>query len=108
VIHKATETDIDWMVELSHQKRSAYEKAQQNFWKMADESDLIQKNYFLEEIVKNEIIALCYENNLGFIIGKLVIPPEVYDAGLTLMIDDFCVSDENLWMNVGKELLQNV
>ena len=38
---------------------------------MADESDLIQKNYFLEEIVKNEIIALCYENNLGFLIGKL-------------------------------------
>ena len=106
MIYKAAKPDIDWMVKLSHQKRSAYEKAQPHFWKMVGDSDLIQKNYFLEEIVKNEIIALCYENNLGFIIGKLVIPPEVYDAGLTLMIDDFCVSDENLWMNVGKELLQ--
>lgn len=35
---------------------------------------------------------------LGFIIGKLMHAPEVYNSGgLTLTIDDFCVKLENLW-----------
>lgn len=106
MIYKATTQDIDWMVALSHQKRSAYEKVQPNFWKMASDSDSIQQDYFLEEMIKDEVIALCYQDRLGFVIGKLIESPEVYDAGLTLMIDDFCVSNEHLWTTIGKELLR--
>jgi predicted N-acetyltransferase YhbS len=41
---------------------------------------------------------------LGFIIGKLI---EVYNpGGLTLMIDDFCVTSENLWQSVGIKLIE--
>jgi len=39
-IYKATASDIAWMVELSHQKRLNYSKAQENFWKMATTSDV--------------------------------------------------------------------
>ena len=106
MIYKATKQDVGWMVALSHQKRVSYEKTQPHFWKMADDSDLIQHNYFLEEISKDSVIALCSNDNLGFIIGKIITPPEVYDTGKTLMIDDFCVVDEKLWINIGKELLQ--
>lgn len=42
----------------------------------------------------------------GFIIGNIILPPEVYSAGLTLMIDDFCVKSGNLWLTTGKELLE--
>ena len=41
----------------------------------------------------------------GFIIGNIILPPEVYSAGLTLVIDDFCVKSDNLWLTTGKELL---
>ena len=44
---------------------------------------------------------------LGFVIGKLMPAPEVYNpGGLTLMIDDFCVQSENLWQSVGHALIE--
>ncbi|MDX2050628.1 MAG: AAA family ATPase [Rickettsiaceae bacterium] len=44
---------------------------------------------------------------VGFIIGRLMPAPEVYNpGGLTLMIDDFCVQSENLWESVGHELIE--
>ena len=42
----------------------------------------------------------------GFIIGNIILSPEVYSAGLTLVIDDFCVKSDNLWLTTGKELLE--
>jgi hypothetical protein len=46
---------------------------------------------------------------LGFIIGRLMPAPEVYNpGGLTVMIDDFCVQSENLWQSVGAELIKTV
>jgi hypothetical protein len=46
---------------------------------------------------------------LGFIIGRLMPAPEVYNpGGLTLMIDDFCVQSENLWQSVGTRLIEQI
>lgn len=104
-IRYATKADINWMVALSHAKRLQYEKHQRQFWKMAEDSNQIQKKWFAEEFEKRNVIALCAQDQSGFVIGKLISPPEVYDAGLTLMIDDFCVQSEDLWMSVGAELL---
>jgi hypothetical protein len=72
---------------------------------MAKNSDEIQKKYFLEELVNKDVIAQTYREKQGFVIGKIINPPNVYDAGLTLMIDDFCVAKDSLWMIVGKALL---
>ena len=105
MILKAKKTDIEWMVELSHKKRLAYSKKHPNFWKMAKNSDEMQKKYFEKELENENVIALIYEDKQGFIMGKLITPPEVYDAGLTLMIDDFCVKSDDLWITIGKELL---
>ncbi len=102
----ATTQDILWMVELSYDKRSEYSKAQPNFWKMAKNSNEIQIKWFEEELQNDKVIVICHEEQLGFVMGKLINPPEVYDAGLTLMIDDFCVRTPDLWMTIGKELLQ--
>jgi hypothetical protein len=44
---------------------------------------------------------------LGFMIGKLMPAPEVYNpGGLTLMIDDFYVKSKNLWQSVGASLIE--
>jgi hypothetical protein len=108
MIRKSLKSDIPWMVSLSHNKRKSYAEAQKQFWKMAKDSDKIQTKWFEELFEKKNAIALVADNKEGFVIGKVVTPPEVYDAGLTLMIDDFCVSDESLWSSTGKDLIDEI
>lgn len=108
MIQEAKKSDISWMVNLSHSKRENYSKIQKQFWKMSENSDEIQTKWFEELLERQDIIALVSNDKKGFVIGKIVTPPEVYDAGLTLMIDDFCVADESLWINLGKELIYEI
>ncbi len=47
-----------------------------------------------------------HQQILGFIIGRLLPAPEVYNpGGFTLMIDDFCVQSEKLWEVIGAQLI---
>jgi len=103
MIHTILSQDIPQIVLLSNAKRRAYSHAQPHFWKMAENSDQIQEKYFAEEIKNPNVVALCYENNLGFIIGKIISPPDVYNSGLTLVVDDFCVVSDDLWLSIGKK-----
>ncbi len=108
MIRICAKSDISWMVDLSHQKRISYEKHQKQFWKMSKNSDEIQAKWFEELLEQDDVIALADNNKKGFIIGKLITPPSVYDAGLTLMIDDFCVREESLWLSIGVELVNEI
>jgi hypothetical protein len=139
VIRTSQLSDISAMVSLSKAKRLAYEKAQPQFWRYAgEEGDKVQRQWFTElledknyvmftatrhcepqsgeAIQKNKnwiasssAIPRKDEEVLGFIIGKLMPAPEVYNpGGLTLMIDDFCVQSENLWQSVGHALIATV
>lgn len=46
---------------------------------------------------------------VGFIIGRLISAPEVYNpGGLTLMIDDLCVEQEKDWISVGTRLVDEI
>ena len=105
--------DISSMVEMSHQKRRLYEKAQPQFWKYAgDIAELSQAKWFEELLANDNYIMLTAKNNqkiVGFIIGKLMPAPEVYNpGGQTLMIDDFCVADESEWHSIGSKLVQEI
>ena len=54
-------------------------------------------------------IADAEDTLTGFIIGRLIQAPETYDpGGLTLMIDDFCVAEPELWEPVGQPLISAV
>jgi len=60
-----------------------------------------------------EIIALVLADKSAFVIGKIITPPSVYDAGLTLIIDDFCIAnnhnyDSNPWHELGQILLDEI
>lgn len=107
-------TDLDPIAVLSYNKRRSYEKAQPQFWRYAgEEGDNIQKQWFKELLEDKNYLMFTAENNtpeiLGFIIGKLMPAPEVYNpGGLTLMIDDFGVKSESLWESVGAELIKAI
>lgn len=106
-------SDIDAIVSMSYQKRLAYEKAQPQFWKYAGpEAEASQAQWFQSLLTNDNYImltALQAKEIMGFILGKLIPAPEVYNpGGLTLMVDDFCVSSENLWPTVGKKLIESI
>jgi RimJ/RimL family protein N-acetyltransferase len=113
-IRSATISDIESMVSLSKTKRLEYEKAQPQFWRYAGENgDNAQKEWFKELLEdKNHLMFIAQGDTqeiLGFIIGKLMRAPEVYNPrGLTLMIDDFCVESEELWESVGTQLVKAI
>jgi hypothetical protein len=55
------------------------------------------------------LTALSNKAIVGFIIGKLVEAPKVYDpGGLTLMIDDFCIGNAEDWNTVGFSLISEI
>ncbi len=112
VVRTSQLSDIDAMVLLSKAKRLAYEKVQPQFWRYAgEEGDNTQRQWFKELLEEEKHVMFTAESDtkeiLGFVIGKLMPAPEVYNpGGLTLMIDDFCVTSENLWQSVGAKLIE--
>ncbi len=113
-IRKASKEDIKAMVVLSEIKRNSYQKAQPQFWRKAKNANQIQAKWF-EKLLndKNYILLVAEFTNskstkkqlAGFIIGNLIKAPEVYNPGLTLMIDDFCIENNYSWDSIGNNLL---
>ncbi len=114
VVRTSHLSDIDTMVSLSKAKRKLYEKAQPQFWRYSGEDgDNAQRRWFKELLEDKNYVMFTAESDtkeiLGFIIGKLMPAPEVYNpGGLTLMIDDFCVQSEKLWQSVGHKLIEEL
>jgi hypothetical protein len=103
--------DVAAIVALSDQKRRDYEKAQPQFWKRAAYANECQAEWFVHLLNTDDHMLLLAEDAgvVGFIIGRTMSAPEVYDpGGLTLMIDDFCMSEPNLWLGVGAALLDQL
>ena len=111
-IRFANSDDIHAMVSLSHTKRRAYEKAQPQFWRYKKGAEELQANWFKELLLLDDYIMLIAESEnkiIGFIIGRIIKAPEVYDPlGLTLMIDDFCVKTDSDWFSVGNKLVEEI
>jgi predicted acetyltransferase/RimJ/RimL family protein N-acetyltransferase len=114
VVRTSQLSDTLAMVSLSKAKRKLYEKAQPQFWRYAgEEGDNTQIQWFTELLEDKNYVMFTAENDtqeiLGFVIGKLMPAPEVYNpGGLTVMIDDFCVKSENLWQSVGAKLIEEI
>lgn len=111
-IRLAIKNDIPSMVALSYFKRRDYEKAQPQFWRYAENAEETQKKCF-EELLAHEdhilLVAAANEQIVGFIIGRVINAPEVYNpGGLTLMIDDFCVNNPINWTLIGDSLVTEI
>lgn len=111
-IRTATIIDIPHMVQLSHEKRLAYEKIQPFFWQHAEQAESIQTEWFTTLLHDDKAILLVAESSqiiIGFIIGHLSKAPGVYHQdGLTLTIDDFCVQESTQWESVGAQFLSEI
>jgi hypothetical protein len=108
-IRRATLDDVDGMVELAQDKRLRYETYEPTFWRVAPDARLSHRPY-LAHMVRLES-SLCLVSDLGdgtldgFIIGKVVAAPPVYDpGGPTLVVDDFWVRGGQGWESIGEAL----
>lgn len=112
-IQFSSKDDVEDMVALSYQKRKYYEEAQPQFWKYAENAEKIQADWFRELLGRDDHILLSAKTDedivVGFIIGRVIPAPEVYNpGGMTLMIDDFCVEDESMWEAIGTPLVESI
>ncbi|MBA3813809.1 MAG: GNAT family N-acetyltransferase [Alphaproteobacteria bacterium] len=112
VVRPAVTTHIPQMIALSHQKRLSYERVQPRFWRHAEGAEEAQTKWFeflMARGIGIFLVAEVHTKIVGFVRGQLENAPEVYDpGGVTLMIDDFCVQAADLWLTVGKQLLQEL
>ncbi len=110
-VRLAQSEDIASMVNLSYEKRRAYEKVQPQFWRYKKGAEASQANWFQQLLNQKDYILLVAELEgkiAGFVIGQLITAPEVYDPGLTMMIDDFCVATPGDWSSIGAALLSQL
>lgn len=112
LVRKAADFDLDQMVSLSYQKRCDYEKEFPQFWRHATRAEERQNAWFKELLKKDDYVLLVAvrENKVtGFVVGHILKAPEVYSpGGLTLMVDDFCVTSPRDWKWVGGALLREL
>lgn len=110
MIRQATLDDVSHMVALSDQKRSAYQQYQPTFWRKAADANEKQQEYFQALLERADYMMLVHEQEGvvdGFVIAGFIPSPPVYDPeGGTCLIDDFAVSNAQLWATVGRALLK--
>ncbi len=110
-VRRAVSEDLAEMVALSEQKRASYEPHQPIFWRTASDAAVRQRLFFGEQLRKKNVIPLVAERDgrtglCGFLVAVVVPAPPVYSpGGLTCAIDDFVVSSQASWEEVGRELL---
>jgi hypothetical protein len=105
-IRPATLRDVSIMIAMSEAFRTQLQQYQPVFWRKAADSAEKQTPYF-EKLVQDEsVITLVHETDTkvdGFIIAGFMEAPPVYNpAGLTCLVDDFCVDE---WATTGRALL---
>jgi hypothetical protein len=112
MIRKAVADDIAAMVALSDRDRTHREKVDPEFFRKNAAGAEFQAYFFKNQLESDRIIAEVDEHAgqlRGFVIATIMQAPPVYDpGGLTVLIDDFTVADENEWNSVGVALLEHV
>jgi hypothetical protein len=108
----ATHDDVDDVAALAARRRKDYELQQPRFWRQAQDALTRHTSYLHGLIDEPEHIFLVTgdgERVRGFVIGRLVPAPPVYDpAGLTCLVDDFAVESGDAWEPVGLRLLHDM
>ncbi|MBL9029590.1 MAG: hypothetical protein JNK42_03855 [Caedimonas sp.] len=93
----------------SIEKRRLYEQAKPQFWRYAKGAEESQARWLKELLQKNDytlLVAKSQEKIIGFIIGRVMPTPEVYNpGGLTLMMDDFYLAAPSMWKSTGRQLI---
>lgn len=111
-IRVAEGCDLEEILKLANAKRLEYETYQPVFWRVATDAIAQQTSYIACQIADEKVITLVATSEskvVGFVIGRLVPAPPVYNpGGLTCSIDDFVVNESDSWETVGVDLLLQV
>lgn len=111
-IRTAEDCDLEEILNLANAKRLEYEIYQPVFWRVAPDAIVQQTDYIASQIADEKVITLVATSEskvVGFVIGRLVPAPPVYNpGGLTCLIDDFVVDESYSWETVGADLLHQV
>lgn len=103
---------MEEILNLANVKRLEYETYQPVFWRVVVDAIAQQADYIASQIADEKVITLVATSEskvVGFVIGRLVSAPPVYNpGGLTCLIDDFVVDEGELWETVGADLLDQV
>jgi hypothetical protein len=106
---RAAEADLDAMVALAAAKRTEYAGYQPRFHKVAPDADAKQRLFLKDQLSRPDTLLLIHEDRGtidGWIYGRLVNAPPVYEpGGRILFVDDFAVASPALWPTAGKALL---
>jgi GNAT superfamily N-acetyltransferase len=107
-ILKATEEDLEQMVAMADERRSAYSKLAPQFWRPATNAAELQFPFYKSFIADPDFLSLVAKDSseyMGFLMAKLVNPPPVYNpGGPSCFIDDFYVRNSR-WERYGTPLL---
>lgn len=105
----AEHDDVEQVVALADARRREYDAHQRMFWRPAKNATDVHRSHLhgLVDAVDHEFLVSRDEREVrGYIIGRLVPAPPVYDpGGLTCTVDDFAVAVVADWAAVGKDLL---
>lgn len=102
--------DVPQVADLAHLKREQYAEYQPQFWRVADGA-VEMHTPFVEHMAKDDsfvaLVATHGESVVGFITGRLVPSPPVYNPGGPAgYVDDYHVASPDLWATIGRDLLK--
>jgi GNAT superfamily N-acetyltransferase len=105
----ATHDDVEEIAALADVRRAEYELRQPLFWRRA-ENALDRHRAYLHGLVDAAdrlfLVARHAGRLSGFVLGRLVPAPPVYEpGGLTCLVDDFAVAVPDTWPTLGLDLL---
>ncbi|AIE87693.1 hypothetical protein [Fimbriimonas ginsengisoli] len=112
VFRAAEVADLPQMVQLSHEYRLQLSTFQPTMWRMSEDGDRIQIDYFghlLQQGNVAAVVAMKSDRVAAFAIGSLVPAPPVYaPGGLTFLIDDFAIAENESWDTLGQQVLSEM
>ena len=108
----AVPADVGAVARLADERRRSYEPHQPLFWRQADDA-LARHEAYLRGLVEDPacIFLVAREEQVlsGFVVGRLVPAPPVYEpGGLTCLVDDFALATDDDWHRLGAALLRDL
>jgi hypothetical protein len=112
IAEQATHDDVGEVAALADARRGEAERHQPLFWRKAENALEVHREYLHGLVDDPEHIFLVARQSggiSGFVIGRLLPAPPVYDpGGLTCLVDDFAVAAADEWATLGVDLLRAV
>ena len=102
--------DLPEMVRLAENRRLQYQEYQPTFWKKAEQSAQVTRDFFGKLISQEGWHCFSAHEGtefMGFLIARETTAPPVYaPGGATITVDDFCVRRPEDWSTAGLALVQ--